>query len=32
MEELEAESNCCLASAESSIEDQLLEHELHTKH
>lgn len=29
MEELEAESDCCLASAESSIEDQLLEQELH---
>lgn len=29
MEELEAESNSCLASAESSIENQLLEQELH---
>ena len=29
MEELEAESDCCLASAESSIEDQLLIQELH---
>ena len=29
MEELEAESDCCLVSAESSIEDQLLVQELH---
>ena len=29
MEELEAESDCCLVSTESSIEDQLLEQELH---
>ena len=29
MEELEAESDCCLVSAESSIEDQLLIQELH---
>ena len=29
MEELEVECDCCLASAESSIEDQLLEQELH---
>ena len=29
MEELEVESECCLASAQPSIEDQLLEQELH---
>ena len=29
MEELEGESGCCLASAQPSIEDQLLEQELH---